>query len=259
MRTTSNLSSDSTAPNDTAQATRRRRRLFLRLGVGAAAVLTAGGIAAATLGPVIYRDLIAAPAHPAPALTAADLRPSTLDPTQLPTAWNVADFSEAGYRVDEVLNGTEITVTGRTSDVTGTVTTAQNSITAAQITVDVASIRTDESARVKYFRTAAIDTALYATATFTLDAPVTAPGDTLDMTTPHQVSVTGTLTLNGTSHAITAKLTAGLDGDGARVVGTIPVTFADYGVTAPSLGFVTVDPTGSIDIDLRLEPRQPAA
>ncbi len=45
----------------------------------------------------------------------------------------------------------------------------------------------------------------------------------------------------------------GLNGDGGQLSGSIPITFADYGVTAPSLGFVTVEKTGSVEFLLNLE------
>ena len=46
----------------------------------------------------------------------------------------------AGYRVAEVLNGTDVTVTGRTDEVSGTLTAGGQTVTQASFTVDVASI-----------------------------------------------------------------------------------------------------------------------
>jgi hypothetical protein len=41
-----------------------------------------------------------------------------------------------------------------------------------------------------------------------------------------------------------------------QVIGSVPVTFADFGVEAPSLGFVTVEDEGSIEFSLQLQPEQ---
>lgn len=41
-----------------------------------------------------------------------------------------------------------------------------------------------------------------------------------------------------------------------QVIGSIPITFADFDVEAPSLGFVTVEDEGSIEFSLQLQPGQ---
>jgi polyisoprenoid-binding protein YceI len=71
--------------------------------------------------------------------------------------WTVTDGSTAGYRVDEVLNGADVTVAGTTGRVTGTVEVAAGELTAAQVTVDVASITTDSGRRDAYFRDRIMD------------------------------------------------------------------------------------------------------
>jgi hypothetical protein len=40
--------------------------------------------------------------------------------------------------------------------------------------------------------------------------------------------------------------------EGVDISGSIPVTFADYGIQAPSLGFVRVEDAGSVEFLLRL-------
>lgn len=231
-----------------------QKRHKILLGVGAG-VLVLGAVAAVA-GPTIYRDFIAAPAAEAPTLSgptqpSADASTGRLDPAALAGEWRVADGSEAGYRVDEVLNGTDVTVTGRTPQVTGSFTIGADglSLEAAQLSVDVASITTDSGSRDAYFRDQALRASQFPEATFTLTAPVTlaeAPesGETV------QVEATGDLTLAGKTQSVTVQIELRSDGTTAELAGAIPITFADYGVTAPSLGFVSVEPDGFVEFQL---------
>ncbi|MCP1131673.1 YceI family protein, partial [Robbsia andropogonis] len=53
---------------------------------------------------------------------------------------------------------------------------------------------------------------------------------------------------------VTAKLQVGLNGDGVDISGSVPITFSDYGVQAPSLGFVKVDDAGSVEFLVHATP-----
>ncbi len=224
--------------------------------IGAGAGLLALGAVGALVGPSIYRDFFAAPAadvpsveRPADSPTAGDA--GALNPADLAGEWSVAAGSEAGYRVDEVLNGTDVTVTGRTQEVTGTFTIGSDGLTldAANVVVDVASIATDSGSRDAYFRDQALRTGEHPEATFTLTEPVTlaeAPqsGETV------RASATGELTLAGTSQTVTIDVELRSDGTTAELAGSVPITFADSGVTAPNLGFVSVEPDGFVEFQL---------
>ena len=50
-------------------------------------------------------------------------------------------------------------------------------------------------------------------------------------------------------HFIGARV---VETDGVQVVGSVPITFSDFDVEAPSLGFVTVDDAGSVEFGLDL-------
>ena len=108
---------------------------------------------------------------------------TTIPADELTGDWAIGAGSTAGYRLDEVLNGTDVTVVGSTDQVSGTVTVDGEAVTAATVTVDVASIATDSGNRDQYFRTVALETEQFPTATFTLtepiDAGVPADGDAL--------------------------------------------------------------------------------
>jgi polyisoprenoid-binding protein YceI len=233
-----------------------RRSSIVILSVLGALVLVAGlGVA---FGPAFYRDVIvgeapAAPtAGPGPSATSAPTSPAVTD---LQGAWRVSAGSFAGYRVDEVLNGTDVTVVGRTEDVSGDVQVRDLAVASAEITVDVASIATDQPNRDAYFRDTALEAGEHPTATFRLTEPVPAqaeprPGD------QETVDVAGELTLHGVTRPVTARVDASFDGSAARIAGSIPVTFADYDVEAPDLGFVSVEPQGSVEFLLVLEKAQ---
>lgn len=224
---------------------------------GAVVVL---GVLAAVFGPVIYRDLIVGPPVAAPTVQVptSSATPGASSPASAPVddlsgSWKVAADSVAGYRVDEVLNGTNVTVVGRTDQVTGTLTVDKLTLTSATIDVDVASIATDEGARDNYFRNNALNVSEFPTASFTLLEPVTAAAPPAGGEV-QTVTVRGELTLNGVTKQIDAEVQAVLSGSGGQVSGSIPITFADFNVEAPNLGFVSVEDHGSIEFLLNIEP-----
>ncbi len=51
---------------------------------------------------------------------------------------------------------------------------------------------------------------------------------------------------------VTAELSVQRVGDRIEVAGKVPVVLADLNLTAPDLGFVTVDPSGSVEFLLLL-------
>lgn len=226
-----------------------RRGTKVAVGVGAAVVVV--GAAAAIFGPGLYADWAndAAAEEPTLATSAAPLP----DADAAAGTWTVSDGSFAGYRVDEVLQGNDVTVTGRTEEVTGSVTVADGSITVADIEVDVASVATDETARDAYFRDQAMQAGEFPTATFELTEPAPIEeGATA-------VELTGDLTIHGVTQPATVEAEVAGDatsGDPVQVIGSVPITFADFGVEAPDLGFVTVEDAGSIEFSLQLQPGQ---
>lgn len=225
----------------------RKKTVWLSIAGGLVVVIAVLAIG----GPIFYRDVIVGPpaAVPTVAVTPGG---SSLAGTELAGTWKVASGSTAGYRVKEVLNGTDVTVVGSTKNVTGEFTFATNTLTAGSVEVDVASIATDSSSRDEYFRTSALETDIHPTATFTLSSPVAVAN--LAAGKLDRFTVAGRLTLHGVTRAVTVPMEAALSGRGAKVSGSIPVTFADYGVQAPSLGFVTVQKKGSVEFLLDAAP-----
>jgi polyisoprenoid-binding protein YceI len=219
----------------------RRRRTWWIVG-GIVAVLALG----LGLGPLVYaafeEDAAAAPTVQAQP-SDVELAPDT-DGT-----WTIGPGSSAGYRVDEVLNGANVTVAGTTGQVSGSVVVQGGDLATAEVTVDVASITTDTSQRDSYFRSNVMDVATYPTATFTVQGPVDLP----ELTgTPVTVPVTGELTLKGVTQQVQTEISVVRTGAGVDVSGSVPVTFGDYGIDAPNLGFVRVDDQGAVEFFLHL-------
>lgn len=227
----------------------RRAIIWLSIALGLAAL----AVLAAFVVPRIYASVMADSAAEQPSV-AVEPRESTVeDASDLTGAWTVDEGSYAGYRLDEVLNGNDVTVTGRTDQVTGELTVEGLTLTAATITVDVESIATDNGSRDEYFRTTALETHRYPEAGFVLTEPFAATSTPVAGET-QTAAVTGELTVHGVTQAVTAELEAALSGDGGQVAGSIPITFEDFGVTAPDLGFVSVEPTGFIEFLLVVAP-----
>jgi polyisoprenoid-binding protein YceI len=216
----------------------------IAIGTGTAVVVLGG--AALVFGPGLYADMNADRAEAAPTVDSPGVSDVT-DTAEFDGDWTVAGGeSYAGYRVDEVLQGRDVTVTGRTPDVTGTVSVADGTVTAAEITVDMTTVATDSGARDEYFRGTALNTGEHPTSTFVLTEPVAVEPGT------DSVALVGDLTVHGVSQAVTLDAQVGLTDTGARVAGSIPVTFADFGVQAPDLGFVSVEEAGEVEFLLDL-------
>jgi polyisoprenoid-binding protein YceI len=198
------------------------------------------------LGPLAY----AAFRDDAPAAATVEVQPqdAELSPVTDGT-WTVSDGSTAGYRVDEVLNGADVTVAGTTGQVTGSVVVADGDLDSAEVTVDVASVTTDSGRRDAYFRDDVMDVGTHPTATFTVPEPVELPALS---GTPVTVPVTGELALAGETREVQVDLSVVRTPDGVDVSGSIPVVFADFAIEPPDLGFVRVDDRGAIEFLLHL-------
>ncbi|GAA1982630.1 hypothetical protein GCM10009718_19830 [Isoptericola halotolerans] len=228
-----------------------RTAVKVAIGVGAAVVV--GGAVVVTVGPGLYADWANSRADDAPALTAPEQVTDADVLADLDGGWAVAPGSYAGYRVHEVLRGADVDVTGRTDpaadDVTGALTVADGVVTVAEIEVDVAQIVTDQPPRDAYFRDTVMEVGTYPTASFELTEPVPIEAAGSD------VALTGDLTLRDVTREVTVTAQIAVADGGAQVVGSVPVTFGDFGVEAPSLGFVEVEDAGSVEFSLELQPR----
>jgi polyisoprenoid-binding protein YceI len=227
-----------------------QKKTKIILGTSAAVVVVLG-VSAAAFGPAFYRDVVVGAPAAAPSVSAAPAD-SSLDTSNLSGDWKIGAGSTAGYRVAEVLNGTDVTVVGKTEDVSGTITVDGSTLKDATVKVDVGTIATDQAPRDDYFRSTAMEVSKYPDATFQLTQPVDAAVPASGKVAT--VEATGELTMHGVKQTVTVPLQAALTADGVQVSGSIPVTFSDYGVEAPSLGFVSVQDKGTVEFLVKATP-----
>jgi polyisoprenoid-binding protein YceI len=166
--------------------------------------------------------------------------------------WLATNESTVGYRVKEVLGGVDTEGVGRTNQVNGSLTIQDTTLLSTVFEIDVASIKSDSSKRDSQFSGNIMDTATYPTATFRLLTPIdlgTIPTDGQKIT----ATAFGELTLHGVTNQVSFDITATIDNGIIGVLGSIDITFADYGIANPSNGFVTTGDTGLLEFVLAFQ------
>ena len=156
-----------------------------------------------------------------------------------------------GYRVQETLAsiGANIAV-GRTSKVTGSFTLQGSTITAATINADLTALRSDSPGRDGQLTHRGLETSTYPTTTFVLSKPI-ALGPLPASGQIVTVSATGQLTLHGQTRTVQITLQGRLSGGVIAVTGSLPITFADYGITPPtSFVALSVQDHGIMELQL---------
>jgi polyisoprenoid-binding protein YceI len=236
------------------KSTQKKQLPWILGGLVAVALLVLGGIFVygRFLAPAPEEELAlpqpaaAGPAESSPGSAAgtADTGAAT-DVAQLDGQWIISTGSQAGYRVDEVLSGQPVTVVGRTSEVSGTAVVADAALTDAVIEVELDGVATDNPARDQFFTGTLLDVPNNPVATFALTdaAPLAALADGTTATVP----LTGELTIAGATQPVTFEAQVQNTGGQVLVQGQIPMVYADYGITAPDLGFVKVEPEGVVE------------
>jgi polyisoprenoid-binding protein YceI len=200
----------------------RRKRRWLRwtiAGTATLVVLTVGLVAVASKLQPVPAPLTL------PATAAAPVGP--VDGTYRPTSGSVA-----GFRIQQTVLGLTSDVVGRTTDITGTATITDGQVTTADLRVGLLALTTGDAKPAPQFGIS-LDTQRYPDATISLAPPVTldaafASGTTLT------VNAAGTLTLHGVTRTVTMPLSVRRDGTSIDVAGSVPVAFADYGITRPT-------------------------
>ncbi|WP_165960646.1 YceI family protein [Actinocrispum wychmicini] len=225
---------------------KRHWKLWLVGGI----VLVAGGFFGV---PWFYIHVLSA--APAQELALNNTAQGSGEAVLLDGTWAVADGSQAGYRVKEILFGQDTTAVGRTGKVTGTVAIAGTKITGGTVTVDMASVKSDKSGRDETFRDELLSVAQFPTATFALTAPVdfgTVPSTGQTVT----VKVPGQFTLHGKTNSVTVDLTVQRGNDTLQAQTKIPVAFADYGISKPNIPGITTEDHGDVEVLLTLRKGQ---
>jgi polyisoprenoid-binding protein YceI len=164
------------------------------------------------------------------------------------------DFSGSfvGYRVQEELVGVgAATAVGRTPDVTGSLTLDGTSIAEASFEADLTTLQSDNGMRDGQLGRQGLETDTYPTATFVLAEPielgsVPADGEAI------QATAVGDLTLHGATQRVEVPVEARLSDGVVTVVGSLPIAFADYDMTAPeSMRVLSIDENGIMEFQLQ--------
>ena len=166
--------------------------------------------------------------------------------------WLATSESTVGYRVKEVLGGVDTEGVGRTNQVNGSLTIQDTTLLSTVFEIDVASIKSDSSKRDSQFSGNIMDTATYPTAMFRLLTPIelgSIPADGQSITATAQ----GELTMHGVTQQVSFDVTAKIANGIIGVLGSIDITFADYGIANPSNAFVTTGDTGLLEFVLAFQ------
>jgi polyisoprenoid-binding protein YceI len=204
-------------------------------------------------------DGAAAPVDTAPATTqGATPQPA---PDGVAGTWSVDtsigtfSFDETsgtfvGFRVEEELAGIgAATAVGRTPAVAGTMTVDGTTVTDVTVEADMTQIVTNDRRRDDRALDA-LDTGQFPNATFALTQPIEL-GAGAESGEPVQVTATGELTVHGVTRPVEIPIEAQLVDDVVVVVGSLPVVFADYGVSVPSAPIVvSAEDHGIIELQL---------
>ncbi len=250
--------SDEPSSQPSGRRTRRRRRLAV---AGASAALLIGAAGAGAWW--FLKD-------DAPAEVDLQTATQTLDTAASATASAATDVSGSwvvdtsvgtfdyenstgtfvGFRVEEELSGIgSTTAVGRTPTVSGTITIDGTTLTAATIEADMTAITTNDGRRDDRVQDA-LETSAYPTATFVLTEPIEL-GDAVTSGETVSVTAVGELTIHGVTTAVTIPLEAQLVDGTIVVVGSLDVTFSDYGVSVPSAPIVvSAEDNGVIELQL---------
>lgn len=178
--------------------------------------------------------------------------------TDLDGPWDVVpgappNGTVAGYTVDEVLRGEEVTVVGTTGQVTGEIDINDRMLRSGSFRVRMDGLGTDIGARDDMARSAEIlDAEGHPVSTLTVAEPVDLAGVPDDGTTA-TVPVLVDLTIKGTTVRTPVDVTVLRSGEQLIASGSVPLTWTEVGVEPPSLGFVTVAPDGTVDFRVVLE------
>lgn len=173
-------------------------------------------------------------------------------PATIDGAWRVASGSTVQYRVPEILFGQSTEGVGSTESVTGDMSIAGTSVDTASFTADLTTVTSDQSNRDRQFQGRIMDTASFPNATFTLTEPIDL-GSVPENGERVQTQATGDLTLRGQTRTVTFDVVAQRNGDAIEANGSIPITFADYGIPEPSFGPAEVGATGELEFLITFE------
>lgn len=190
-------------------------------------------LAGVVIAVVIALAAVAAVIKLGPSAAALELPPGRVSTPAGPLGgvWQVSGGSLAGFRVQESALGLSNDVGGQTAAVTGTIVISRDTVTAATFRVNLTTVKVGAKSQPQF--AASLDTREHPVATFTLIRPVTLGAD---FATGRAVAATATgeLAMNGRVRLVTVTLTARRNGPELQAAGSLPVTFARWGISRPA-------------------------
>lgn len=162
--------------------------------------------------------------------------------------------TSAGYTFYELLPGDERITSGSTQSVTGQLNVDGGMLTAGEVTVDMATITSDRDVRDENVRQKILHTNEYPEARFVLSEPADVSQLPEDGTVG-TVSLTGDLTIHGTTQQITQEFNVLRTGDRVIVAADIPIKRADYGVESPDFVAAKIAEEGEINLRINFAHR----
>lgn len=214
--------------------------------IGAVVVIVVVALIAA---PYLYKAVRGGDDAPAATVSVdgAEEATGTLEGTWVVVPGTAPNETTAGYTVNEILRGEPVNVVGSTDQVSGRAVVSGTTLESASFDVQVAGIETDIDQRDAQARSPQIlDAGSHPSATLTVAEPVdlaAVPSDGTTVSIPMVVE----LTIKGTTVREDTEVTVLRTGDALIASGAVPLTWAEVGVEPPSLGFVAVEPSGTID------------
>ena len=162
----------------------------------------------------------------------ADASMKAVDLGSLDGSWAIR-AGQAGYRVDEVLFGRNVTATGRTQGVSGSFVVDGMSIN-GKVFVDLTDITSDSSKRDGQFRGRIMDVARYPQATVEFKGLAEDLGN-------GRYTTQAILTLKDVSKPVDVGFTVVRSPNGIEVTGSAPFLISQWPIDSPSIPGISVE------------------
>ncbi len=159
----------------------------------------------------------------------------------------IGEGSRGLFKVDETLRGADVVVSMETEVLNGIVDLSGNR---AEIEIDLHTLQSDQSRRDRYVREQMFPGQQAAYVNFVDLGNI--PDEFFNGGYEHQTQLTATVNVNGADAELVFDITARLDNDTNLVIlGTSNFVWADFGMTAPTSGFFTVEDEVTVEILLQ--------
>jgi len=146
--------------------------------------------------------------------------------------WTIASGT-AGYRIDEILFGRDVTVTGRTEAVSGTLE-ADGSALTGEVVVGLADVASDSEKRDAQFRGRIMDVERYPEARLRLDGAVEDLGN-------GRYRSPAKLTVKDVTQEVLVEFVVTRTGEGIEVTGNVPLRVSQWPIDPPSIPGIDVE------------------